>query len=960
MTTSANNYSMNEPTGKELTDETHQVLLSTDISKQQPVLDSVQEEYEKAVRDLNNLKEKIAKQTNDYFSRVEPKNKYLGKNIQIGDKILYVTNNGVAKLYPNADVFNANAGNYGCPASSAVLKMDFPWSNDYSSPGAVLPTTPQLIIGTPMTKGQACGNEGANVYVNSLVNNPTSSYVGCYNNQAPSEDIMFVPKMTASNNANGFRVGSSGVYQNNNNFAGPWCAFDGNVNTWWHSMTVQDNPEHNYDPNTGKYKGWMNLTYPDKNNKTQYCWGEFLSVNFGSLEPIPLTKYSIQGRQGCCGDPNGRDPNSWYIFGFNTRKSTSWEYVDNRSNVSFNWQKKTFTVQDPKPYNNYLIMITSVGDPNSPVGLRDTVQIASWELYTSQTTNTSTPAMKNIGKMDFESCQTYSLNSGNQYFGLQSTDSNGVGNCMVSNDLAGSQMYGKANDFTMVPVWSTGTNNSGATTTLTNTGSLSVLNSASSSVYATSNPSSAGGYVGCYGDTYDRAMDYTVSNTGAVGNPNGPYDWSMTVDKCRTTAINNKYDYYAIQAGSVCFLSNNINKTMKHGKSGNCGGSGNNITGGCWANAVYSVKQTGNYFLILQDDGNLVIYKGTGPTDQQDGVWSTGTNGKQRDSNPSFTAAKGKYGKNWMPMGSSLAPNEFIGSNKGDMALIMQTDGNLVLYTFTANISCKPMSNGKTSGADGINALYQLKDIGVPSNVGNLGYVDENDMLHPYPSSNSENGAGYSKFGSTNIGGNDINTVSGTVQQCQTACDNNPKCTGFVYVAGTTGYLKSATSYSSKFPSAGTDIYVKNKIPKNLPIGVDSTTNNIDSITYQKYMNGGPPANQYGLANATSVQQNQLNQLQQRVSMLSNQMTNNNNKLSTDTSTVTNQTDKNMSGLSNYVSNLVDTKQQIKEGFGNKRKNNIDNLLTDSDITVLQQNYDYLFWSILATGTVLVSMSVLK
>jgi hypothetical protein len=40
--------------------------------------------------------------------------------------------------------------------------------------------------------------------------------------------------------------------------------------------------------------------------------------------------------------------------------------------------------------------------------------------------------------------------------------------------------------------------------------------------------------------------------------------------------------------------------------------------------------------------------------------------------------------------------------------------------------------------------------------------------------------------------------------------------------------------------------------------------------------------------------------------------------------------------------------------------NVIDNIVNDSDIVVLQKNYDYLFWSILAAGTVLITMNVIK
>ena len=56
----------------------------------------------------------------------------------------------------------------------------------------------------------------------------------------------------------------------------------------------------------------------------------------------------------------------------------------------------------------------------------------------------------------------------------------------------------------------------------------------------------------------------------------------------------------------------------------------------------------------------------------------------------------------------------------------------------------------------------------------------------------------------------------------------------------------------------------------------------------------------------------------------------------------------------------------LKKGYrviGIKRRSassSIENILSDSDIVVLQKNYDYLFWSILATGTVVVAMNIVK
>jgi hypothetical protein len=94
------------------------------------------------------------------------------------------------------------------------------------------------------------------------------------------------------------------------------------------------------------------------------------------------------------------------------------------------------------------------------------------------------------------------------------------------------------------------------------------------------------------------------------------------------------------------------------------------------------VIATCQFFLILQDDGNMCIYRGTGPNDNQGGIWCSSTSGKQQSPNPNMAARNGKYGQEWMLNGATLAPGDFIGSRTGDLALVMQADGNLVLYTF--------------------------------------------------------------------------------------------------------------------------------------------------------------------------------------------------------------------------------------------------------------------------------------
>ena len=60
-------------------------------------------------------------------------------------------------------------------------------------------------------------------------------------------------------------------------------------------------------------------------------------------------------------------------------------------------------------------------------------------------------------------------------------------------------------------------------------------------------------------------------------------------------------------------------------------------------------------------------------------------------------------------------------------------------------------------------------------------------------------------------------------------------------------------------------------------------------------------------------------------------------------------------GVEEYLQDLSSNNDKI-----DLFSTSIENILSDSDIVVLQKNYDYLFWSILATGTVVVAMNIVK
>ena len=191
-------------------------------------------------------------------------------------------------------------------------------------------------------------------------------------------EIMFPPKMTSSNSADGYVATASSVYQNNNGFTGPWNAFDNNVNTWWHSSYNGGN--NLYNGTTGQYSGTNQISFINSSGVQTTVNGEWLQLNLPS--PLPLTRYQIQGRQGCCGNPNGRDPNTWYILGFNSSNKT-WYQVDYQSNIAFNWKMLSFSVSNSKSYNAYMIITSVAGSSASGVGDRSCIQIATWNLYTS-------------------------------------------------------------------------------------------------------------------------------------------------------------------------------------------------------------------------------------------------------------------------------------------------------------------------------------------------------------------------------------------------------------------------------------------------------------------------------------------------------------------------------------------------------------------------------------------------
>jgi hypothetical protein len=952
----------NDPSENKLATESNEIVDDNQETKEQELqLEQLRKDYDDSLKQYQDLMNKINEKNQDYLKRTS-NNPYLGKTIKFtGGQVCYVTNQGVVKYIPDPSIWDSITGKNGCPNKTLTdVSIKYP---DTDVPGTSIPEL-NLILGPHMQLNESCSNAGKNVYVNTLLNNPKEKYIGCYNDKQPTADILFVPVMNSSNNVSGFKSYASSMYQNNNAW-GPWTAFNRRDDPYWHSAVGSTT---NYNGNTGVYTGKTKTENVQTKKGVQTISGENLQINLS--QNYTLTKYDLKGRQGCCGNPNGRSPNSWMVVGWN---GSTWNEVDLKENQGLNYEMRTYYITDPKPYNAYRIIITNCGNPGDRTGNRYCVQISQWNLYTSSDYNiqrsmTWDPSI--IGYTDFDTCKKFAFQNGYKYFGMQDAKSDGTAACLVSNDLANSKRYGKAYKMTSIVLWETKTGDGkGSVALLDRQGSLAVNNSGGAAVWASpgANPSN---YFGCYGDSGDRRLP---TNLGS----------GKTYETCQTAAQSGKWKYFGLQYAqpnktTECWVGNDFSRASSLGKANNCTTlSDGSMLGGGWSNAIYNTNEpTINSYLMLQDDGNMCIYRGTSPADNQGAIWCSKTNGKQKQQNSAFKAEKSKFGKNWIPNGTTLAAGDFIGSTNGSIYLLMQTDGNLVLCTTDNGDGCAANSAGKRVGGSWINALYEFASSGFSQNIGKLGFIDENDMLHEYPADNSQLTNTYTKFSKFDTYGNDISGTSygnATKDQCQSTCDNNKDCYGYVYdFKNKVCYPKSSAMWPYGGPSrqlSTTDTYVRGKTPISVPSGATSETMNIDSAQYEYYNKGGPPDTTYGLANATDDEQAELARLELQMENQTNEINNLVNKYSTGTDTSENQADKNLQGLNDYQTDMENTNSQIDKlnatsesfiNYGYRGNNNINKILQDSDIIVLQKNYEYLLWTILATGSVLVAMNISK
>jgi len=556
----------------------------------------------------------------------------------------------------------------------------------------------------------------------------------------------------------------------------------------------------------------------------------------------------------------------------------------------------------------------------------------------------------------FEKCKQYAINNAYKLFGLGDFDtSNQTSTCYVGNDKTTATQYGNVT-FTNTPVaiWSTNTNGKGVSfLNISTEGSIQLCATDGSIIYET---------------TKDKTCtkSYSISNkTDAKGNDIKKLS-GTTLDNCKKTCYDNpQCAGFAMNnsTNSECWIKSNVSKSSKKSNRD-----------------LYTKLPTKSnianciFFLTLQSDGNLCIYRGNSPQNNKGGgaVWCSMTNGKQQAVNNNWIATKGKYGKSFLTSGQTLALGEWIGSDDGKMRLILQQDGNLVLYTSTNIPVCiKDAKDNMIYGSQGILSVYELEASGIKDNMGKLGYVNDNSDLREYPASMIGISNDYTTYKNMNLVGQNPLVTSNTtnVEDCQQQCNNNNDCKAYTFQQGSNvcyqyGDINKSTTI---MPTDGITFGErKPKLLNDASCSLDYTE--IDTNQWQNYNKGEKMLSTtkcgYGLIRENTYQEmldiqlNMLDVANKIVDKLNTIITNTNNTINqgTDMNWANEQLTK-YKQIQNSLANLqqkptiVSSKQ---EGFLNMT--DINGMLSDSNINVLAANYNYILWSIFALGLVTITL----
>lgn len=941
---------------QQLEKETKQVLENSQISEnEQNKIDELLSKYQSLINQYNEDVKALELATKNFYDRIDSKkNPYLNKKITINGTtpVYYVTSLGVARYISSTSDCGKST-----PVQNVQVKMKVPKSTPLN-PKTTIPTNPSMIVGTPISNSSKdCNTSGKNVYVNSPADMDSIKYQKTVNDDSsvfsylggkPTIPTVVIinpnfsePKL--SNNSYKYLTKTiPGWYFNNG------CLIN-NSTAWGYEMPYPLGP--------------------------QACCIQNTSSVIQSMKLKPNTEYTLKFY--AVGRPN-------YTVGtlaFRIKYMASSQTVNSATIPKWGYTNVLWQEQPPLTWTSYTISITApnttfISNGYSTYGIEfygtdDGNRAFQIESFQS-TTGSSGPSYT------YNMCKTAAALNNYQYFGLTGNEqigdsNNGLGYCAVSNDLVSINNLNKSQRLKKKKIlWQSKTDSSsnpGKYVKLNSLGQLQVFDSDNKVIYST--PASGdSNYWGCYTDNSNRAIP------NYKGSPISNAD-------CKTDASqadSNGNAVYGIQdtggqADGQCFIGTSWDQAREYGKATNCKTVSGSVVGSGWSNAVYGTQPGFTCFLSLQSDANMVIYRGQNASDNQGKIWASNTNFDKPNKNPLFFSNKGKYsipntdenavypngfnGTTGTDTAFMLNIGEWVSSPKGEIVLMLENSGNLILFTSELGINNNKMDGNKLGGIGGV-AVYGFSEVpaGTAFKDQDFAYLDGNQVLHSYTGSKQQNRLGkYNTIDSTKCDASSTIYQNMSLKDALDKCTNDNNCGGLTYenvtgdqngefyVIDPSNASKPNFSIENNWSCA-----VKPQMPDNMMYSDE--VQGISGTKYNTYKKGQdiPFNDQYGLQGATQTQKDQLNKTTGKLNILAKELSQFNSDVVKKNMNLLNQTKKNYDGSEKYLKNIVSTDMKIEI---NKEENKqLNGIISDSNIKILMENYNYGFWSVIALAAV--------
>ena len=276
--------------------------------------------------------------------------------------------------------------------------------------------------------------------------------------------------------------------------------------------------------------------------------------------------------------------------------------------------------------------------------------------------------------------------------------------------------------------------------------------------------------------------------------------------------------------------------------------------------------------------------------------------------------------------------------------------------------------NGNILGLGNVASVYSFKSSGNYDNMGKVGYINEENQLLEYPSSMIQYGTSntYTSLLNVDSPGNDISYFNLNKQDCEKKCNENIDCYGYVSRSNQCWLKnKNVFSYMNKdgsiTPYNGNELNIKDpqilnndSCPKNIK--------KINSLEWDNYNKSKEIMNMDTTCRLDKINRELIEEKNQKENVLNwitSQLSKGLSSFMTTNKTMTQQMETEHDVMNNNIS-LYDELNKKYVKMSNVDQTNLNNILANSQITVLQSRYFYVLWVILAIAIIIALFMLIR